>query len=161
MKSGNMQYRVLLTAIQIPYSLGCGLHTNNPRKTEKAWEAWLLHTMSGGNIKWYLVLGIAYTFSLSSVPLPFEPVHVVYLKSENATAIKLKWNGNPHFPTEVQYQSTFNETGALVTQNIILIPRNVTSFEMNIDNSVPGYLFSSICRVNCRDSYHYYLLYIW
>ena len=65
---------------------------------------------------------------------------MVYLKPANATAIKLKWNGNPYFPTKVQYQSFFNATGALVTQNIFLFPTNVTSFEINVDDSVPGYL---------------------
>ena len=65
---------------------------------------------------------------------------MVYLKPANATAIKLKWNGNPYFPTKVQYQSFFNETGALVSQNIFLFPTNVTSFEINVDDSVPGYL---------------------
>ena len=80
------------------------------------------------------------TFSLSSVSLTLEPVHVVYLKPANATAIKLKWIGNPYYPTKVQYRSFFNETGALMAQYTILIPINVMSFEINVDDSVPGYL---------------------
>ena len=58
----------------------------------------------------------------------------------NATALQLKWTGHPLFPTKVQYQSVFNETGVLMTQYTSLVPINVTSFEINVDDSIPGYL---------------------
>ena len=65
---------------------------------------------------------------------------MIYIKPVNATALILKWTGHPLFPTKVQYQSVFNETGALMAQYTSLVPVNVKSFEINVDDSIPGYL---------------------
>ena len=65
---------------------------------------------------------------------------MLYIKPVNMTAIKLKWTGHPLFPTRVHYQSIFNETGVLMTQHVSLVPINVTSLEINVDDSVPGYV---------------------
>ena len=80
------------------------------------------------SIKLYKLLTMSSAFEMS------------YIKPVNATALTLKWTGHPLFSTKVQYQSFFNETGALMTQYTSLFPINVTSFEMNVDDSVPGYL---------------------
>ena len=58
----------------------------------------------------------------------------------NATALKVKWTGHSLFPTRVHYQSFFNETGVPMIQYISVFPTNVASFELNVDDSVPGYL---------------------
>ena len=65
---------------------------------------------------------------------------MIYIKPVNATALKLKWTGHSLFPTKVHYQSFFNETGALMTQHVSLVPINVTSLEINVDDSIPGYV---------------------
>ena len=65
---------------------------------------------------------------------------MIYIKPVNATALKLKWTGHPLFPTEVHYQSFFNETGSLMTQHVSLVPINVTSLEINVNDSIPGYV---------------------
>ena len=64
---------------------------------------------------------------------------VISLQPKNATSIKIKWNGSPLFPTKVHYQSYFNETGALITEHTSIIPINVTSLEISVDDSIPGY----------------------
>ena len=65
----------------------------------------------------------------------------------NATALELKWTGQPLFPTEVKYQSFFNETGALMAQHTSLVPISVKSFEINVDDSVPGYLHTFSLKI--------------
>ena len=65
---------------------------------------------------------------------------MIYIKPVNATALKLKWTGHSLFPTKVHYQSFFNETGVLMTQHVSLVPINVTSLEINVDDSIPGYV---------------------
>ena len=77
---------------------------------------------------------------IDSIFLLFSALEVLYIKPVNMTAIKLKWAGHPLFPTRVHYQSFFNETGVLMTQHVSLVPINVTSLEINIDDSVPGYV---------------------
>ena len=64
---------------------------------------------------------------------------VISLKPKNATSLKIKWNGSPLFPTKVHYESYFNETGALMTEHTSILPINVTSLEMSVDDSIPGY----------------------
>ena len=61
---------------------------------------------------------------------------VISLQPTNA---KMNWNGSPLFTTKVHYQSYFNETGVLMTGHTSILPMNVTSLEMSVDGSIPGY----------------------
>ena len=95
--------------------------------------------MGGHVLSWYtssIKLWVVINQEVFNFLTISSALEVLYIKPVNATALKLK-TGHSLLPTKVHYQSIFNETGALMTQYTSL---NVASFEINVDDSVPGYL---------------------
>ena len=57
----------------------------------------------------------------------------------SATAVRISWRGNKYLSTTVRYLSYFNATGAEMSHYDTVLPPDVASTEVSLDDSVPGY----------------------
>ena len=76
------------------------------------------------------------------IPLIAAQPSSVAIHPVSATAVRVSWSGNENISTALQYQSHFTETGAMISQRDTVIAANVTSTDITLDDTVPGYQHS-------------------
>ena len=74
---------------------------------------------------------------------PFSPQpslsQLATIHPVNATAVRISWRGSQYHSTTVRYLSYFNATGAEMSRYDTVLPPDVASTEVSLDDSVPGY----------------------
>ena len=71
--------------------------------------------------------------------LPSAQPESVTIHPVNATAVRISWRGSQYHSTTVRYLSYFNATGAEMSRYDTVLPPDVASTEVSLDDSVPGY----------------------
>ena len=77
--------------------------------------------------------------SLTIYSLPSAQHESVTIHPVSATAVRISWRGNKYLSTTVRYLSYFNATGAEMSHYDTVLPPDVASTEVSLDDSVPGY----------------------
>ena len=69
----------------------------------------------------------------------------------NATTVKISWTSRVFFSTSLQYSSSFNTSGLVITHYKTVLPPNTGSIDVSLDDEFEGYEHSFTLRhiFNC------------